>query len=212
MVGTTATPLPIDRAVVDAVHESRLDALDRTWRIIALAGGSAGLGVVVLAGCVLARRRGGPGWLTFLIGAFAGTQVLFWGMKLVVDRPRPPLSIQLTTVGSASYPSGHTAIATAVAAALCVAATRARRPLVRRSLLPLLVALPVVVGISRIALGVHWFTDVAGGALLGLGWVLLLAALVRPGQAPREPVRADGRPAGVPAGPPVTVPGRSRAP
>ncbi|MBJ7456693.1 MAG: phosphatase PAP2 family protein [Thermoleophilia bacterium] len=203
MVGTAATPLPVDRAVVDAVHASRLDALDRTWRLIALAGGSGGLGVVVLASCVLARRRGGPGWLTFLIGAYAGTQILFWSMKLVVDRPRPPLSIQLTTVGSASYPSGHTAIATAVAAALCVAATRARRPLVRRSLLPLLVALPLVVGLSRIALGVHWFSDVVGGALLGLGWVLVLAARVLPGPPRRD---TDGRAAG---GEPAARPSRA---
>jgi membrane-associated phospholipid phosphatase len=204
VVGVSATPLPIDRAVVDAVHESRLDALDRTWRVIALAGGSAGLGVVVLASCILARRRAGPGWLTFLIGTYVGTQVLFWGMKLVVDRPRPPLSIQLTTVGSASYPSGHTAIATAVAAALCVAVTRARRPLARRSLLPLLVALPLVVGLSRVALGVHWFTDVVGGALLGLGWVLVLAALAPPGGPRRD---ADGRAAGAePAARPSRAP------
>ena len=97
-------------------------------------------------------------------------------------------------MGSASYPSGHTAIATAVAAAFCVAANRARRPLVRRSLLPLLVALPLVVGLSRIALGVHWFTDVVGGALLGLGWVLVLAALVLPGRPAWA--RPDGGPAG----------------
>ena len=214
-MSVSATPLPIDRAVVDAVHESRLDALGRTWRSIALAGGSAGLGVVVLAGWVLSRRRAGPGWPTFLIGAYAGTQILFWGMKLVVNRPRPPLSIHLTTVGSASYPSGHTAVATAVAAALVLAATRARRPLVRRSLLPMLVALPLVVGLSRVALGVHWLTDVVGGALLGLGWVLVLAALVLPGRLPREPVGPaphGGRPAARPPRPRVTGSGRVRAP
>jgi len=206
VVGVSATPLPIDEAVVHAVHDGRLDALEGAWRFLALAGGSAGLGVVLLAGCVLAWRRGGPRWLAFLIGAYAGTQVLFWSMKLVVDRPRPPPSLQLATVGSPSYPSGHAAIATAVAAALVIAAARARRPLVRRPLLALLVALPPVVGLSRIALGVHWATDVVGGALLGLGWVLLLAALVLPDH-PAGAERGGRAPS-----PPVTVPGRSRAP
>ena len=175
------------------IHANRIDGLDRTWRAIALGGGSAGLGVVMLASCVLAWRRGGRRWLAFLVGTYVGTELLFWTMKVVVDRPRPPLSLQFATAGSASYPSGHTAIATAVAASLAVAASRTARPLLRRSAVAGLVALPVVVGVSRIALGVHWLTDVIGGALLGLGWVLALAAAGLPGPAsPTAPADESG--------------------
>lgn len=192
----------IDRAVADGMHANRIDDLDGTWRAIALTCGSAGLGVVVLASCVFAWRRGGPRWLAFLLGSYIGTELLFWALKAVTDRPRPPLSLRFATVGSPSYPSGHTAIATAVGAALLVAASRTARPLLRRSAVAGLIALPVVVGVSRIALGVHWFTDVVGGALLGLGWVLALAGLGLPGRAEAGGA-ADADPAGRPDQPAV---------
>ena len=152
----------------------------------------------MVASCVFAWRRGGTRWLAFLLGSYIGAEAAFWAVKAVVDRPRPAASLRLVTVGSPSYPSGHTAIATAVAASLIVAAWRSRRLALRHGAIALLVAMPVVVGLSRLALGVHWLTDVIGGALLGLGWVLLLTALLVPARqrAPAEPGYGDatGRP------------------
>ena len=165
------------------MHDNRIDALDPAWRTAALLGGSAALGALVLMIGAIAWRRLGPRWLTFLVGAFAGTQALFWSMKLVVDRPRPPLSPQLATVASPSFPSGHTAIAAAVGASLLVVAAQTTRTLPRRAAFAALVALPLIVGLSRLALGVHWLTDVVGGALLGFGWVLAWAALVAPSRS-----------------------------
>lgn len=154
----------------------------------------------MVASCAFAWRRGGPRWLAFLLGSYAGAEILFWAMKASVGRPRPPASLHLVTVGSASYPSGHTAIATAVSASLMVAAWRSRRIALRGGVLAL-VALPPAVGLSRLALGVHWLTDVAGGALLGLGWVLLLAALLVPVRPRGDPARAYGGRTGRPRAP-----------
>ena len=64
-----------------------------------------------------------------------------------------------------------------------------------------LVALPLAVGLSRLALGVHWLTDVAGGALLGLGWVLLLAALLVPARERGDAAEAYGGRTGRPRAP-----------
>ena len=114
LVGRADETPGVDRSVADWMHANRVDDLDRTWRAIALTCGSAGLGVVVLASCVYAWRRGGTRWLTFLLGSYIGTEILFWSMKTIVDRPRPPVSLRFATAGSPSYPSGHTAIATAV--------------------------------------------------------------------------------------------------
>lgn len=179
-IGLADGPPAIDGATARWMHANRIDSLATTWRAIALVGGSITLGVVMLAGCVVAWRRAGGRWLTFLVMSYAGVELLFWSTKAWVDRPRPPVSLHLATVGSPSFPSGHTAVATAVGASLLVAASRTRRLRLRRAAVVGLVALPVVVGTSRLALGVHWLTDVVGGALLGLGWVLALAALLIP--------------------------------
>lgn len=168
------------------MHENHVDALESAWRLVALLGGSGLLVGMVVAGLVLVWRRAGSRWLVFLLVSCAGTEILFWTLKFAIDRPRPPLSLRLATVDSPSYPSGHTAIATAVAVSLLITAARARRPVLRHAVRAGLVALPPVVGLSRLALGVHWLTDVIGGFLLGLGWVLACAAFL-----PRDRTSAD---------------------
>jgi undecaprenyl-diphosphatase len=168
---------------------------EAVWRALALLGGSAAVGLVVVVSCVLAWRRAGRRWALFLVASYAGTELAFWVTKAVVDRPRPPASLRLVTVGSSSYPSGHTAIATAAAASLIVAARRSARPLLRDGGAAGLVALAALVGVSRMALGVHWMTDVIGGALLGVGWVALMTLLLVP--APRRlPLSAVDPPRG----------------
>ena len=198
-VGRATSPPTIDRSTARWLHEHRIDSLDPAWRAVALLGGSVALGAVVLASCALAWRRLDRGWLTFLVGCYVGAEILFWSLKAIVGRPRPPLALQLTTVGSTSFPSGHTAVATAVGASLLIAATQITRPRLRRVATVTLIALPLVVGFSRLALGVHWLTDVIGGFLLGLGWVLLCAALVQPHRPRSSTPPPRGRSAGVTA-------------
>jgi undecaprenyl-diphosphatase len=162
---------------------------------------------MVVVGLVLVWRRAGSRWLAFLLVSCAGTEILFWALKFAFDRPRPPVSLGFAMVSSPSYPSGHTAIATAVAVSLLVTAARARRPVLRHAARAGLVALPLVVGLSRLALGVHWLTDVIGGFLLGLGWVLACAALLPRPRESADELRAGGRSEGY-----VEVTGRHRAP
>jgi membrane-associated phospholipid phosphatase len=178
-VGRAHSPPAMDRSTARWLRENHIDALDPAWRGVGLLGGSAALGAVVLASCVFTWRRLDRRWLAFLVGCYTGTEVLFWSLKLVVDRPRPPLSVRLATVASGSFPSGHAAIATAVGASLLIVAAQTTRPGLWRMALATLVGLPLVVGLSRLALGVHWLTDVIGGFLLGLGWVLICAALMQ---------------------------------
>lgn len=92
-----------------------------------------------------------------------------WGLKLLVGRNRPPDA--LVEVLSASFPSGHAmgSMATYVAAA-ALAVPGNTRALGAAGLVALLV------GYSRMALGVHYLSDVAAGWLLGL--LLVKAAVV----------------------------------
>jgi membrane-associated phospholipid phosphatase len=89
------------------------------------------------------------------------------GIKPFLDWPRPPAVFaagQLQTIGyvasSGSFPSGHTAAAFTLAGVLCMLSSA-------RWLKWSVLLLAALVGVSRMAVGIHWPVDVVGGALLG---------------------------------------------
>ncbi|MEU6241666.1 phosphatase PAP2 family protein [Streptomyces sp. NPDC047024] len=114
-------------------------------------------------------------------------QALRFALMTAIARPRPPVQDWLTHASRGSFPSGH-ATTSAMAAGLLVLALLVRRPPAYRLWVGLTVAWAVVVGVSRVWLGVHWATDVVGGWLLATVWTLS-AALVTAGVGR---ARADG--------------------
>lgn len=114
--------------------------------------------------------------------AVAVAAVVVTLLKQLFDRARPPLAdLSLDPIGivpaSASFPSGHAATAFAAAVAVGLVHPRLRRPLI---------ALAVVVALSRVYLGVHYVLDVAAGALLGIAIGYAAARAVGAvGRAPR---------------------------
>ena len=77
----------------------------------------------------------------------------------------------------AAYPSGHAAYATAWVAA-AVVLTRRLRLVASGSLVFISLAIAAAVGVSRVYLRAHWWSDVAGGWGLGAGIFALLGAIV----------------------------------
>ena len=94
-------------------------------------------------------------------------------VKTLVERARPSLEDPVAHAPGFSFPSGHAMTATTSFAILLLVLL----PMVPRALRPLCWGIAVVsvvgVGFTRIALGVHWFSDVVGGWLLGLAVVAL---------------------------------------
>ena len=85
---------------------------------------------------------------------------------------------------TSSFPSGHTAATIALWGALAVLASeRARSALVRGLFFTLAVVLPLLVASSRMYRGMHYLTDVLGGALLGGLWLLATVRGIRLGVA-----------------------------
>ncbi len=110
----------------------------------------------------------------FVFVAVAGGQVLASLAKLEVDRPRPELVSHLVTETSLSFPSGHAMLSAVTYLTLGTLAARfARGRAAKIYLLSLAVLVTLMVGVSRVYLGVHWPSDVLAGWCAGFAWAML---------------------------------------
>ena len=152
------------------------------------------LSVTVALGVLewLERRR--LAVLAFLLMVAAGQNLIANTVKVLVDRDRPPVP-HLASSSGFSFPSGHTAAAAAIWAAVALVLGRGRPLRVKAWLAAGAALVTVAVAASRVLLGVHWLTDVIGGAALGFGWFVVCSvafggALLHFG-APAERVEAE---------------------
>ncbi|RHW19478.1 PAP2 family protein [Sphingomonas gilva] len=108
-----------------------------------------------------------------------------WALKPMFGRARPDGAGELVAVGAShALPSGHAANAAAVFTAIAlVASVIWWRRMQRRAIWSAAAIAILLVGVSRVWLAAHWPSDVAAGWLVGLGWALLLAALLKPVKA-----------------------------
>lgn len=97
--------------------------------------------------------------------------------KYWIARARPDLEAHLVVVKTSSFPSGHANSAMIfylTIALILTQGTRWRTPAVAFAL-----AVAILVGLSRVVLGVHWPSDVVGGWAFGMLWVLLTLRLAQ---------------------------------
>jgi undecaprenyl-diphosphatase len=174
----------LDTDVADWVATSLPVAVEWLARPPSWLGGWIGVTVLGVAlGAVLIRERA---WvdLGFLVATFVGTQLLVALLKGGFDRPRPDVGSAVELPSSPSFPSGHAATGVAsLGAAAVLVAGRLPSHRARMWLWSLVVAAAGAVGLSRIALDVHYVTDVAAGWCLGLAWLagcLLVRERFRP--------------------------------
>jgi membrane-associated phospholipid phosphatase len=162
----------IDQRFADWLHlhatENRTDLFTAITRL----GNVSTLLVVVgfTAVWLWVRRRFQE--LTLLIAAFVGAEILTVGLKLGFRRERPFFADPLASESSYSFPSGHSSVSLAVYGT--IGFILARHLGDRRAQIGALVAaalLIVLIGFSRLYLGVHFLTDVIAGFSLGLAWV-----------------------------------------
>ena len=98
--------------------------------------------------------------------------VLVHVAKAAYDRDRPPGG--LVDVENAAYPSGHTTYAVGIVACATILVRAGSGWAVRFAAVTVAIALAAVVGVTRVYLRVHHFTDVLGGVALGLAvWAIV---------------------------------------
>lgn len=171
--GATRLDAPITRSLI----EHRVAWLTTVMRGFTDLGGLALLGAVVLVVGLVARRMSRR-WLPLLILvlALAGAVALTDVVKPLVGRVRPTVG-PLVAGGGFAFPSGHAVQTVAVYGALAyLVAGWVRTWKSKVAAWTLALGLVLLVGFSRVYLGVHWTTDVLGGWALGAVW--LAAVLV----------------------------------
>jgi undecaprenyl-diphosphatase len=143
-------------------------------RDITAFGGVAALSLIVVFTAIyllLVGKRGAAGLV--LASIISGT-VLSQGLKWWFDRARPDLVPGIVLPTDASFPSGHAMLSAVAYLTLGALLTRveAHRG-ARFFFIAVAVVMTVLIGVSRVYLGVHWPTDVLGGWCLGAAWALL---------------------------------------
>lgn len=147
------------------------DWFEEMMRDITAFGGTGPLAFITLAGILYLLLRRRLRTALFLFIAISGGQVLSSLLKLGFDRPRPDLVPHGAQVYTASFPSGHAMMTAVVYLTLAALLARSEsRPRIKTYLLLLAASVTLMVGISRVYLGVHWPSDVLGGWMIGSAW------------------------------------------
>jgi len=175
----------IDRALILALRSATdpSDPIGPAWfeemmRDFTALGGMAVLVLMVLAAAGYLLLVGKLRTALLVVVSSTGGILLSSMLKFGFDRPRPDLVSHGSVVYTASFPSGHSMMAATVYLTLgALLASVEPDNRVRIYLLTLAVVLTVLVGISRVYLGVHWPTDVLAGWTAGATWALSLASL-----------------------------------
>jgi membrane-associated phospholipid phosphatase len=169
----------VDTRLAGWLHEhaspgwtSFLEAITRLGNVSTL------LVVLLLASVVLWRK----GWITelqLLALAAVGAEIITIGLKHGFQRDRPFFADPLASEGSYSFPSGHASVSLAVYGTLGFIAARHLGSLRARIVaLAGAVALVLLIGLSRLYLGVHFLSDVIAGYSIGIAWIALCIVLL----------------------------------
>jgi undecaprenyl-diphosphatase len=176
---------PLDRTIYEALYAGHRPLLLAAARVFTALGEPTVL-IAAGAACTLWLWYVGRGrlGLALLLIALVG-RGLSEAQKYWIARVRPDVEPHLVVVKTSSFPSGHATSSMIFYLALAVAltaGTRWSRPAAAAAVL-----LSLLIGTSRVMLGVHWPSDVVGGWAFGMLWVLLT---LRPAE---RLLRADSR-------------------
>lgn len=162
---------PIDRGLYEALYAGHRPVLAHTAEILTDLGSSRVLIIAALVGaiCLLLIKQARIALIfvtVMLAGRFLAELQKHW-----IARPRPELEPHLVSTNSHAFPSGHAAnsmIFYLMFALVLTSGTRLERPAIAAAVL-----FSLLIGISRVMLGVHWPSDVVGGWAFGAFWVLI---------------------------------------
>jgi undecaprenyl-diphosphatase len=172
-------PVPVDAGATQFLHGFSSPTLDAVMNLVSFLG-SAGFVIPVLAvvTILLYRRRRLPEAI-FLALVYAGSGALNFLLKLLFHRNRPTFSWSPGAINDYSFPSGHAMNSLVFYLGLALVTWMVFGRRVGVAVLSAGLVIVVLVGISRVYLGLHYVSDVIGGYAAGLIWLLVAAVAMR---------------------------------
>lgn len=170
-----------DQSILLALREpgDTANPVGPEWVELALAditalGGYAVLTLLVGGVAIYLVAAGKRGSALLVVGAVVSGTVLSNLLKMGFDRPRPDLVAHLAHAQSSSFPSGHAMLSAVTYLTLGVLLARVHgKRRTKMLVMTFAVILTLLIGVSRVYLGVHWPTDVLAGWALGAAWAAL---------------------------------------
>lgn len=165
--------LRVDTSAARHLHEwvRQSDDLVLQLKILSFFGSPVWFYVIVIPAVFWVWRRGHVRLAVFLVVTTLGGGLLDTIVKEAVGRARPSLVDPVATAHGKSFPSGHAMSSTVVYGALLMVFL----PVIGRRYRPVVlggaILLVLAIGFTRLALGVHFISDVLGGFVLGLAWL-----------------------------------------
>ena len=166
----------LDGQVFSLIHHIHYDWLTSFFKIITYLGSAVVLGGIVLFVLIFAHNK--------FIGISMGINLFLVSMlnlllKNIFLIPRPD-TITLIEEHGFSYPSGHAMVSLAFYGfAIYLINMKMKASIMKKLIMGLLVLFIILVGFSRIYLGVHHFSDIIGGYIISLAYLILYIKLDR---------------------------------
>lgn len=169
-----------DAAVIGFVRQPALDAPLAPLTSITQLGSTGAVTALAVIVLVVLALRGNPRWGLASAATIGVASLLNSGFKRWIERARPDVLDPLVVEHGFSFPSGHSMLGATAWGIVAVVIARSDLPVVlRRVGVGTCVALVVLIGVSRVYLGVHYPSDVLAGWTAGAVIVLLYAAATR---------------------------------
>lgn len=167
--------LPYDNSILMSIYRYSSVTLDATITTITNLGGATFVVgcMTAIAGVLLWRKK----WQSIVQLTFGVLGAGAWGLllKLLFERDRPDLWTHLVTETTYSFPSGHAMMSAALAFSLVAILWHTKW---RWTAIIVGGIYMIIIGLTRLYLGVHYPTDVVAGWLISFAWVILVGAIL----------------------------------
>lgn len=167
--------LAVDQTILRTINEHSSPALDQFFLVVTNFGGTIAVVIItVLALAVLLAQKHYK-HATIVAAAVGGAALINVLLKLIFERARPDLWEQFIVETSYSFPSGHAMISSVLAFAAIAVFWKTKWRLV---VIIAAIVFTILIGFSRLYLGVHYPTDVIAGWFVSAAWALGVVAVV----------------------------------